>query len=143
MQIDKCKQNDINEVYNLVCELEGTKFDYNDFKITFNNKIKNENTYCIVCRNENNILGFLNLNIDYQLHHNGKIATIEELIVGNKHRSNGIGGLLLESAIAYAKNSKCKTIELTSNFSRERAHDFYTKNGFEKVSFKFKMELTG
>jgi len=32
-------------------------------------------------------------------------------------------------------------IELTSRVSRERAHNFYTKNGFEKSSFKFKMKL--
>jgi len=81
------------------------------------------------------------MKLDYQLHHTGKVATIEELIVSTLHRSNGIGKTLLDHAISYAKKSDCEVIELTSNFSRERAHNFYMKNGFKKGSFKFKLEL--
>jgi len=52
--------------------------------------------------------------------------------------------LAFKSKINNKKNSKennCDVIELTSNFSRKKAHIFITKNGFKKSSYKFKMKL--
>lgn len=141
MEIRRCKETDIREVYNLICELEETEFDYTKFKAVFDNKIKDNKNNYILAVEDKKVLGFLSLNIDYQLHHINKVATIEELVVSSNYRSGGIGKLLLEEAIHYAKDNHCEIIELTSNFSRERAHNFYIKNGFEKNSFKFKMEL--
>ena len=141
MEIRKCTKNDIKEVYNLICELKEKEFEYKQFEIVFNNKINDNKNYYILCIENNNVIGFLSLNIDYQLHHINKVSTIEELIVSSKYRSNGAGKLLLENAINYAKSNNCEVIELTSGLSRERAHNFYIKNGFKKGSFKFKMEL--
>ncbi len=141
MEIRKCAEIDVKEVYNLICELKEKEFNYEKFKIAFNNKINNKNNYYILCVENENVIGFLSLNIDYQLHHTDKVATVEELIVSSKYRSNGAGKLLLENAVNYAKNNDCEVIELTSGFSRERAHNFYIKNGFNKGSFKFKMNL--
>ena len=141
MIIRKCEYSDVDTVYNLICELEDTKFVYEDFRKIFNNKINDSSNYFILCLDNDNIIGFLSLNIEYQLHHVSKVATIEELIVSSKYRSNGAGKLLLDNAISYAKKQKCTIIELTSSFERERAHNFYIKNGFKKGSFKFKMSL--
>jgi len=141
MTIKKCEINDIKKVYDLICELEDTKFDYKDFEIAFNSKINKDENYYILGVEDNNAIGFLSMNIDYQLHHVAKVATIEELIVSSKYRSNKAGKLLLDNAINYAKDENCDVIELTSSFSRERAHNFYEKNGFKKGSYKFKMEL--
>jgi Acetyltransferases len=141
MEIRNCKIEDIKKIYNLICELEDTNFDYNDFEIAFKSKLDSKENYYILAMKNDVVMGFLSLNIDYQLHHAGKVATIEELIVTSKWRSNGIGKLLLNNAINYAKNKNCDVIELTSSFPRERAHRFYIKNGFEKGSYKFKMIL--
>ncbi len=141
MQINICTITDVYDVYYLICELEETQFDFKKFKKIFNDKLENEKNYFILAKNDNNAIGFLNLSIDYQLHHKNKVATIEELIVSYKFRNNGIGKLLINNAIKYAKNNNCELIELTSNFSREKAHNFYIKNGFKKISYKFKMDL--
>ena len=141
MEIRKCLETDINDVYDLICQLKEKKLDYNMFKESYQSKIKDKKNYFIVVIEDNNVVGFLSLVIDFQLHHIGKVATVEELIVSSKYRSNGIGRNLLENAINYAKENKCDVIELTSNFSREAAHRFYEKNGFNKESYKFKMKL--
>lgn len=142
MEIRKCKENDSKEVYKLMCELENTTFNYKEFEIAFNSKINNIANSYFLCVESNQIIGFLSLNIDYQLHHAGKVATIEELIISSKFRNIGAGKLLLENAIKQAKKKHCEIIELTSNFSRERAHNFYIKNGFKKSSYKFQIEFT-
>jgi Acetyltransferases len=141
MFVRKCEISDVKEVYDLICELEDTSFIYANFEVAFNCKMKDKENYCILAVEENSIIGFLSLNINYQLHHAGKVATIEELVVTGKYRSKGAGKLLLGSAIECAENNGCDVIELTSNFTRERAHNFYIKNGFEKGSYKFKMKL--
>lgn len=71
----------------------------------------------------------------------GKVATIEELIIGSKYRGNGKGKILVNKAIDYAKSKNCDVIELTSGFSEKKSHKFYENSGFTKISYKFKMEL--
>lgn len=141
MEIRICKNTDIKEIYHLICELEDTEFNYEIFREVCKYKINDNRCYSILGIANHKIIAFLCMKLDYQLHHTSKVATIEELIVSTLHRSNGIGKTLLDHAISYAKKSDCEVIELTSNFSRERAHNFYMKNGFKKGSFKFKLEL--
>jgi len=141
MRIRKCEVTQVKAVYHLICELSEKCFDYKNFQQIFNHKLKTNSNYCIVAIEDGEVVGFLNLYIDYQLHHGRKVATIEELIVNAKYRSHGMGTLLLEDAIAHARNNNCEVIELSSHISREGAHRFYFKSGFEKSSFKFKMKL--
>lgn len=66
---------------------------------------------------------------------------MEELIISLNYRGKKIGEKLIKKDITYAKENNCDVIELTSNFSRKKAHIFITKNGFKKSSYKFKMKL--
>lgn len=141
MRIRKCINSDVNYVYDLICELKNKEFDLDIFEKIYNKKIQDEKNYFIVAIEKNEVIGFLSVVIDYQLHHADKVATIEELIVKSKYRNNGVGKLLLNSAINYAKEKNCDVIELTSGFSRKTAHEFYEKNGFNKGSYKFKRNL--
>lgn len=141
MKIRKCQDSDILEVYNLICELKNEKFDYSQFEIAFRSKMANNRNYYFLGIDNNEVVEFLSLVIDYQLSHAAKVATIEELIITSKFRNKGIGKELLNNAVLYAKDNNCDVIELTSGFQREHAHKFYEKNGFTKVSYKFKMNL--
>lgn len=141
MQIRKCQESDVMEVYNLICELKNEEFDYSKFEIAFKEKMADEKNYYILGLENNSVIGFLSLVVDYQLHHTAKVATIEELIVSLKYRSKGMGKALINNAIDYAKSKDCDVVELTSGFSRKQAHKFYEKNGFKKNSYKFKMKL--
>ncbi len=76
-----------------------------------------------------------------QLHRAKKTSFIDDLIVKEEYRNKGIGKLLLQNAINYAKQQDCEVIELTSFLSNENAHRFYENNGFKKHSIKFKQYL--
>ena len=141
MKIRNCNKADIRNIYDLICELEDKDFDYEKFKTIFDIKLNNNNCLYIVGIEDDTIIAFLSLNIDYQLHHTKKVGTIEELIVNEKYRSKGVGKILLDNAIEYAKTKNCEIVELTSNLTREKAHNFYIKNGFNKSSYKFVMKL--
>jgi GNAT superfamily N-acetyltransferase len=60
-------------------------------------------------------------------------AEISGLIVDEQIRSRGVGRLLLEAADRWARSKGCNAISVRSNVIRERAHQFYARNGFEHV----------
>jgi GNAT superfamily N-acetyltransferase len=56
-------------------------------------------------------------------------------------RGTGIGGLLLEEAVARARASGCYRVQLTSNAVRADAHRFYEAHGFVASHVGFKRLL--
>lgn len=60
-----------------------------------------------------------------------KLVEISGLVVGDGYRSRGIGRILLDAAEDWARDRGCKVIAVHSNVKRQRAHNFYKKNGYE------------
>ncbi len=71
-------------------------------------------------------------------HGTAPFAVVEYVVVDEKHRSRGIGRLLMESVKALAREAGCYKIMLTSDLRRERAHKFYKSVGFEPSAHGFK-----
>lgn len=59
------------------------------------------------------------------------VAQINGLVVAEGHRSLGTGARLLAAAEDWARKHGCKGMVVRSNIIRERAHQFYERNGFE------------
>lgn len=55
------------------------------------------------------------------------------LIVDQQIRSRGIGKGLLDAVEEWARCRGCSVISVRSNIKRDRAHQFYTNNGYEHV----------
>jgi ribosomal protein S18 acetylase RimI-like enzyme len=55
---------------------------------------------------------------------------IEDVVVHEQYRNNGVASYLIEKAIEAAKELGCETIDLTSNDTRIEAHGLYRKFGF-------------
>ena len=66
---------------------------------------------------------------------------IPELVVFEKHQSRGIGRMLVESCITFAKKHKCFRIRLESANKRKSSHQFYIHLGFEQHSLSFAMTI--
>ena len=60
-------------------------------------------------------------------------AGISGLIIDQQVRSRGIGKELEAAAESWARSKGCKAISVHSNVTRERAHQFYARNGFEHI----------
>jgi GNAT superfamily N-acetyltransferase len=63
----------------------------------------------------------------------GHEACIDALVVDERARSKGIGGLLLCAAEWWGKERGCTDLVVHSNVIRERAHRFYERCGFATV----------
>lgn len=58
-------------------------------------------------------------------------AEVNALVVADNERSRGAGALLLKAAEEWARKHGCKNMSVRSNVVRERAHEFYLRNGYE------------
>jgi GNAT superfamily N-acetyltransferase len=69
-------------------------------------------------------------------------AVVEDVGVLPTMQGKGIGKLMMEFALMYAKEKGCYKMSLSSNLKREKAHQFYESLGFQKHGFSFLMDLT-
>jgi GNAT superfamily N-acetyltransferase len=60
-----------------------------------------------------------------------KSALIAGLVIGEGHRSAGIGAVLLAAAEAWARARGCERLVVATRITRERAHRFYAREGYE------------
>jgi GNAT superfamily N-acetyltransferase len=58
-------------------------------------------------------------------------AEVNALVVADDERSRGAGALLLRRAEEWARKHGCQSMSVRSNVVRERAHQFYVRNGYE------------
>ena len=61
------------------------------------------------------------------------MAGIAGLVVGEGSRSDGIGTALLAAGEAWARDQGLGVIQVRSRTTRERAHRFYERAGYERV----------
>lgn len=95
----------------------------------------------LVVVDDRGIAGCLQLTIIHGLSLKGLTrAMIEGVRVNSDRRGQGIGEWMLKQAIAIAKESGCKLVQLTTNQSRKDAHRFYERLGF--VGSHLGMKLT-
>lgn len=83
-----------------------------------------------VIRGNGMILGMINLLFTISTAEGGFVILLEDLIIHNDYRGHGLGGLLLQHAIEYAKKKDFKRITLLTDRLNADAHRFYKKHGF-------------
>lgn len=141
MSIRRIRLDDLDKVYELMNILYEGKLKYDRFKNIYKLKLKEENSYYIVAVEDDNVVGVLTSELQEKLHRERLQLFIEDLIVEESKRNNGIGKALIENAINHAKDNNCEVVELTSYKDNMKAHKFYENNGFINHSIKFKMYL--
>ncbi len=92
---------------------------------------------------EQQTVGTFALLIMENMAHNGTpSAVVEDVGILPSMQGKGIGKLMMEFALKYSKEKGCYKMSLSSNFRREKAHQFYESLGFNKHGFSFLMDLT-
>ena len=139
----KATMDDCERIYNLICDLEGKQLPFERFSAIYREKLDSKHYYFLVCEQENNIVGVLNLRLEAQLHHSEFIAEIMEFAVDSAYRNQGIGKQMFEIACQIAKKFGCAQIEVACNQLRIDTHRFYLREGMHNFHYKFSMSLTG
>jgi GNAT superfamily N-acetyltransferase len=77
-------------------------------------------------------IGWIHLAIEHRLEE-ARAAVVRGLIVDEAHRSAGVGRDLLRAGEEWARDCGCAEIVVRTRVTRERAHRFYERQGFERV----------
>tara|TARA_Y100000389_G_scaffold171984_1_gene180059 strand:- start:19946 stop:20371 length:426 start_codon:yes stop_codon:yes gene_type:complete len=132
MDFRHIKSSDYYKDYLLLLEqltiVEKEKINYEQFKI-FVNSLSN-NHIIIVIEDNNKIIGTGTLLIENKVIHNmGSVGHIEDIIIHNNYRKQGLGKKLIDELINISIKANCyKTILDCS----EKNSNFYQKSGFTK-----------
>jgi ribosomal protein S18 acetylase RimI-like enzyme len=96
--------------------------------------------YVAECTNA--IAGTFVLHIIENLAHQGApTAVVENVVVDESCRGQGIGSAMMRFAMDEARRHRCYKLTLSSNLKRERAHAFYDALGFERHGYSFVVKL--
>jgi len=89
--------------------------------------ITTQNGHIYVVEHNNKIIASATLLIEYKLiHNNGKVGHIEDVVVNNEFRNNGLGKQLITHCLQEAKQMNCYKVILDCNQDNV---DFYIKCG--------------
>jgi (aminoalkyl)phosphonate N-acetyltransferase len=138
MTVRSATLKDAQKIWEFICELENTVFDFSTFQQYYKNNLSNNDIIYLVAVNEAGFpVGFISCHGQVLLHHLSKVFEIQELFVSKEHRNNNIGQLLIETLERRLKNSNYHFLEVTTNVKRIDTHRFYAKCGFERTHYKF------
>lgn len=84
----------------------------------------------VVARQDNQVVGMVNLLYTISTALGGRVALLEDMVVSPNVRGSGVGSRLLEQAIHFARLSGCKRITLLTDNANKSAQRFYQKHGF-------------
>jgi len=69
--------------------------------------------------------------------YSGRYLEMDNVVVADTHRSQGIGKLLTDFVEKLAISEGCETIMLDAYLENEKAHAFYEREGFAKRGYHF------
>lgn len=130
LRVRNANDQDAEAVYELICELENTRYPKDRFIELFINNNKDKNIGYFVAQMAGQVVGFGSIYINKLLHHCGKVCEIQELIISRDYRSQNIGKALLHELLAWADRQGALQVEVTCNNARIEALQFYKANGF-------------
>ncbi len=88
------------------------------------------------------VIGTLVLVVVQNLAHRGQPwAVIENIVVHESVRGQGIGTLLMEEAVRRARGTRCYKLVLSAHQSRTASHRLYHKLGLQQTHLGFEMLL--
>jgi GNAT superfamily N-acetyltransferase len=130
MKIRKARQSDAARI----AELSG-QLGYPTTKAQMAARVKSalrmKNGGCFVAENKTHgVIGWVHVSITPLLEVERR-AEINGLVVAEQARSQGAGAKLLQAAEQWARKMRCAGMSVRSNVLRERAHNFYLRQGYE------------
>jgi ribosomal protein S18 acetylase RimI-like enzyme len=90
---------------------------------------------------EGQVAGLLNASQRWTLWHTGPCALIEELVVDEGARRQGIGRALIGAALDWAGSQGCSEVEVSTDHDNTDAQAFYRQIGFESEALLMEYEL--
>lgn len=132
---------DKESIYKLITVLEAAEIDAESFSDIYNANLVNPFVFYFIYEKEDKVLGFISVHIQKLLHHTANIAEIQEFIVDETVRQQGIGKRLFEKAKEVSIENGCVQLEVCCNQKRVPSHKFYLAQEMVNSHYKFCLPL--
>ncbi|KAB1198535.1 MULTISPECIES: GNAT family N-acetyltransferase [Haloferax] len=86
------------------------------------------------------LVGVAGVLVTHLLHHS-RHAWLYDLVVDESHRSEGYGTLLVEFIEQWADERECEYVILASPREKERVHQYYQNQNYERWGYVIEKEL--
>ena len=90
---------------------------------------------------EGQVVGLLSASQRWTLWHTGPCALIEELVVDEEARRQGIGRALIQATLDWAIDQGCSEVEVSTDHDNTGARAFYKRLGFESEALLLEYQL--
>jgi GNAT superfamily N-acetyltransferase len=118
------------------------QMEYEQMRKVIRRYIKESNYEVYGYEEKGTLLGIITISFRWALFYEGKVATIEELIVDRAHQRKSVGRKLVRFAEEMiTKKRDVKGIELSSDLRRKETHRFWEKCGYPRMAFQFRKEV--
>ncbi len=134
--IRKVIKDDEETVYQMICDLENAVINRANFDMVFQRNLVSDNITYFIAEFNGKPVGMVSCHIQPLLHHAALVSEIQEMFVEPEFRSHFIGRALIQHVTEFAQTNGAIQMEVTSRNIRERAHQFYQREGFEKSHVK-------
>lgn len=86
----------------------------------------------LVLEIDRKVAGMVSLLYSISTARGGKVAILEDMIIDENFRNNGLGTELLLEAIRFAQTRGCLRLTLLTDYNNDVAIEFYKKAGFTR-----------
>ena len=126
IKIHRMTLSELNELSSILAS------DFDDFwsYSILKDEINSENSYYIVAKSENEIVGFAGIKVLLDE------SDIMNIVTKKSYRNKGIGSILLQNLIDLSYNLNLKQITLEVNESNLSAISLYKKFDFKKIGLR-------
>jgi GNAT superfamily N-acetyltransferase len=100
-------------------------------------KLRDPDAFLAVAELDGELVGYVAGDAHETFYAGGKVAWVDEILVAEHSRRQGIGRALMAEFEAWAENGRCRLIGLATR----RAAEFYEELGFEDSAGYFKRYL--
>jgi len=144
--VREIQESDLPAIRPLIAELIGALDDPSGFDLDQ----AMENCRALLARPDHHLLaarirgtacGFLHLTTRQSLLHDRPTGLIDELVVSQEFRGQGIGRLLVDAALNRLRDLGCCDVEVSTERSNLQAHEFYRKCGFDWEGVLFELHF--
>jgi ribosomal protein S18 acetylase RimI-like enzyme len=139
-------ETDLQAIGNLLSELidrieDQENIDLDNALINLKSLLHERNSYTIAAESDNEIIGFINFTTRQSVLHSGPSGLIDELVVSEKYRTEGVGKKLVESAVNMCRSLGCVELEVSTETQNQTAQNFYEHLGFKERGLIFELDL--
>lgn len=137
LEIRPMVENDYYDVYRLYRQIgAGSGYRESEFSRIFKGFFGSGDREAFVAAVHERVIGLVTLYYLDVFHHNGQVASIQELVVAEEFRGRGVGRSLVAFIQRKITERHCRGLEVATDLWQGGAKSFYERCGFQGKTFR-------